>query len=116
MTGIALALGLGGIVLVFLTPEHDLPIKIANGSYAARCCGVMVLQDGVIHIRGYTVGYRIQQDKVGPYISPTAFVGESSTRYIVDFGATPLKLRLDDKNRATQIELDRGSIAKMFEE
>lgn len=116
MTGIAIGLGLGGVGLVLLVPEHDLPVKIANGSYAAPCCGVMVLQDGVIHIRKYTIGYRIQQDKLGPYILPTAYVGESPTGYLVNFDAAPNKLRLDDPTRATQIVLDRGSIAKLFEE
>lgn len=115
MTGVAVGLGLGGIAIVLLMPERDLPIQIANGSYAARCCGVMVLEDGIIHIRRYTIGYRIQQDKVGPYILPTAFVGVSPSGYLVDFGAKPLKLRLDNASRATRIELDRGSVAKLFE-
>jgi hypothetical protein len=45
-----LVVGLSLMIYILTSTEQQLPKDRANGSYASSCCGVMVLQDGEMHI------------------------------------------------------------------
>ena len=44
---------------IALTGEPRLPIGIANGSYTNRCCGTLVLADGIMTLADQRVSYVI---------------------------------------------------------
>lgn len=113
--GAVLIGGLSLMIYVLASREQQLPKDRANGSYASSCCGVMVLQDGEMHVGKAVIPYTIEADKVSAYILPASFVGEGEGGYRVDSGSAPLKLRLDDAVGPTRIALDRGHTAAMFE-
>ncbi len=68
-----------------------------------------------MHIGRVTVPYKIETDKVGPYILPRSFVGEGAGTFRLDEGSAPLKLRLSSAERPTQITLDGGDVATAVE-
>ncbi|HWI85314.1 MAG TPA: hypothetical protein VNT42_03175 [Sphingomonas sp.] len=95
-------------IYIALAGEPKLPIGIANGTYANRCCGTISLRNGVMTLSGgQGVRYVVGKDKGGAYVFPEAFVGvwqgrgfqvEADRRY-------PLKLRLNDADNPTEIVL-----------
>lgn len=107
--------GLSTMIYLLASTEEQLPKGRANGSYASSCCGVMVLQDGEMHVGKTVLSYTIEADKAGAYVLPTSFVGEGEGAFRVDGGSAPLKLRLDNATRPTRIALDRGHSATLFE-
>ena len=107
--------GLSAIIYVLATGEERLPKDRANGTYASVCCGVMVLQDGEMHVGNAIVPYSIEVDKVGAYVLPARFVGEGQGAFRLDGRVAPIKLRLDDVNRPTRVTLDSGHVATIIE-
>lgn len=100
---------------IALTGEPRLPIGIANGSYSNRCCGTLVVADGVMTLADQRVSYVIEQDKAGPYILPKTYVGASSHGFVLRSASYPLKLRLDNSAHPQQVELlDDGSGGKAY--
>jgi len=95
---------------IALTGEPRLPIGIANGSYSNRCCGTLVVADGVMTLADQRVSYVIEQDKAGPYILLKTYVGASNHGFVFRSTGYPLKLRLDNPAHPQQVELlDDGS-------
>ena len=90
---------------IALTGEPRLPINIANGSYSNRCCGTVIFANGVMTVADQQVRYVVEEDKVGPYVLPEAYVGASNGEVIVRSGSSALKLRLDDSAHPQQVEL-----------
>ena len=90
---------------IALTGEPRLPINIANGSYSNRCCGTVIFTNGVMTVADQRVSYVVEEDKVGPYVLPTAYVGASKGGVMVRSGSSALKLRLDDSVHPQQVEL-----------
>lgn len=115
LSGAVLIGGLSAIIYVLASAEEELPKDRANGTYASSCCGVMVLQDGEMHIGKAVVPYTIEADKAGAYILPASFVGEGEGAFRLDGGSAPLKLRLNDAIRPTRMTLDRGHTATLIE-
>ena len=53
-----------------------------------------------------TIRYSVEQDKVGPYVIPTWFVGVlDGNQVYVDCVKSPINLRLDNPNNPARIEL-----------
>jgi len=115
ISGAVLISGLSAIIYVLATGEERLPKDRANGTYASPCCGVMVLQDGEMHVGNAIVPYSIEVDKVGAYVLPARFVGEGQGAFRLDGRVAPIKLRLDDVNRPTRVTLDSGHVATIIE-
>lgn len=90
---------------VVLTGEPRLPIGIANGSYSNRCCGTLIVADGVMTFGDQRVSYMIERDKTGPYILPKTYVGASKQGFVFRPSSYPLKLRLDNTAHPQKVEL-----------
>ena len=88
-----------------LTGEPRLALSIANGSYANRCCGRVVLTNGIMAVANQRIGYVVEQDKEGPYVLPNAYVGASDTGLVIRPNGFPLKLRLDDQSYPRSVDL-----------
>lgn len=100
---------------IALTGQPRLPIGIANGSYSNRCCGTLVVADGVMTLANQRVSYVIEQDKVGPYLLPKTYVGAANHGFVFRSASYPLKLRIDNSVHPQQIELsDDGSGGKAY--
>lgn len=90
---------------IALTGDPSLPIGIANGSYSNRCCGTLVVADGVMTLADQRVSYVVERDKAGPYIRPKTYVGGSKQGFVFRSAGYPLKLRLNNAVRLQQVEL-----------
>lgn len=102
-------------IYIALTGEPRLQVGIANGVYANRCCGEIILNDGIMTVANQRIGYAIERDKAGPYVLPKTYVGASATGFVVKPDAYVLKLRLDDSARPHQINLlDDGPSDEVF--
>jgi len=103
--------GVGVIAVLFswayiaLTGEPRLQIGVANGAYSNRCCGSVVLNNGVMTVANQHISYVIEQDKAGPYVLPKGYVGASQKGFVVKPDAFALKLRLDDRSHPRKLEL-----------
>lgn len=93
------------LAYIALTGEPRLPIGIANGSYSNRCCGTLIVADGVMRFAGQRVSYVVERDKAGPYILPKTYVGASNQGFEFRSAGYPLKLRLDDSTHPQQVDL-----------
>ena len=97
---------IGGWSYILLVPMPQLPIGIANGSYANKCCGTIQLKNGEMSVGGQLVSYVVERDKMGPYVLPSAYVGVSDGKTLeVDRRKYVLKIRLDDSVQPTQFQL-----------
>lgn len=82
------------------------PIGSANGIYANACCGSLKLQNGQMFSQKQRVSYVVEQDKVGRYVLPAAYVGVSDQDQVaIDRAKSALKLRVDDRSTPMTIEL-----------
>ena len=90
---------------IALAGEPRLPISSANGMYANRCCGRVVLTNGVMAVANQRIGYVVEEDKAGAYVLPNAYVGASDTALVIRPNGFPFKLRLDDPSRPRSVEL-----------
>lgn len=90
---------------IVLTGEPRLQVGIATGAYANRCCGLVVLNNGIMTVANQRIGYVIEQDKAGPYVLPQTHVAASATGFVIKPDAHPLKMRLDDPSHPHQVEL-----------
>jgi len=105
------AFGITMFAVPFDMPE--LPAGLANGSYTNSCCGTLALKDGEMFIGKRRIRYVMEQDKQGPYVLPSIYVGVSPHGFVVHDG-NPLKLRIDAKALPAGIELmnaEDGSVA-----
>lgn len=101
---------------IALTGEPRLPIGIANGVYANRCCGRIVLTDGIMAVANRRIGYVVEEDQEGAYVLPDVYVGASNTALVIRPEAFPFMMRLDDPSRPRSIELfdDRAGDFKSY--
>lgn len=94
-----------GWAYIALTDAPRLQFRVANGVYSNRCCGSIVLNNGMMTVANQRIGYVIEQDKIGPYLLPKTYVGAAKTGFVVRSDRYALKLRLDDPARPRQVEL-----------
>ncbi|HLZ78897.1 MAG TPA: hypothetical protein VKQ09_06115 [Sphingomonas sp.] len=114
--------GIIGLIVVLcawgyiaLTGAPRLQVGIANGAYVNRCCGTVVLNNGIMTVANQRIGYVIERDKAGPYVLPKTYVGASATGFVIKPDAYALKLHLDDPTHPHQIELlDDGPTGDAF--
>ena len=101
----------GGMPLYWWAFPPRLPIGTANGTYANPWRGSVRLHNVEMVLNGgQIVGYVVEHDKVGRYVLPSSYVGIWSGKAVqADRSANPLKLRLDDSTRPTNIGLLGGS-------
>jgi hypothetical protein len=64
---VAAALVLALLILIavkgVLSPTPPVPISLANGTYVSKCCGSIVLRDGVMTFGGQTARYSLSVTK-----------------------------------------------------
>ncbi len=104
----------GGVVLIavpctwaslWLTDPPRLQAGIANGAYANRCCGEVVLKNGLMTVANQHLVYVIERDNGGPYILPERYVGASKQGFVIKFDAPALKLHINKSVRPSEIQL-----------
>lgn len=107
LTFVGIAAWLAFAVSIFTMPMEAprLPLASADGSYASDCCGKLTLQNGRMSVNGQTISYVVESDNQGAYVLPPFYVGASSKGFVIARERYPLKLRINDENRATEIEL-----------
>jgi len=104
------------IVKRHFADEPKLPISSADGSFVNACCDTLLLKNGYILMSpDQTIRYSVEQDKVGPYVIPTWFVGVlDGNQVYVDCVKSPINLRLDNPNNPARIELTDLHITYSF--
>lgn len=104
---VAIGSWLAFAISIFTVPMDAprLPQSFADGTYAGDCCGKIHLQNGHMMVAGQRVSYVVERDKQGPYVLPPFYIGATIMGMVVNRDQHPLKLRLNDENRPTEIEL-----------
>lgn len=92
-------------LIIFSTDEPRLPATSADGTYYNSCCASLTLRGGELRSGIKTVAYTVEQDKIGAYVLPKAFVSVANNRLDIDRRAYPLKLRLDRERNPSSIEV-----------
>jgi hypothetical protein len=106
---------ISALLYVLLAGAPNLPVGVANGSYANPCCGTLILNNGQMTIGNQYVSYVVERDKGGPYVLPQALVAVTAgNRLNVSRGSQPLKLRLDSEH-PRRIELPGSEASYGFE-
>jgi hypothetical protein len=106
----------GGIVIVvavmftwahvLLTPPQRLPIRSADGIYFNKCCGSLLLKNGLGTARDHTFYYTIEADKRGPYVLPTSqLVMADTTGLSVSPAKSPLEMPFDGSSVPKWIDI-----------
>lgn len=91
---------------VLVTPPPRLPMKITDGSYSSRCCGMLRLNNGIISFSNIYTTYVIESDKESAYIATRGFIGVRDGRNLeFDQSAFPLKIRLNSQTSPTQSDV-----------
>ena len=103
-------------LFLFFGDEPNLDVACVNGTFSSPCCGTFVLKDGQFLVNNFkSVRYQVGQDKGGLYVLPAAYVGIRNGRDLtVDHYQYPLKLRLDNVDRPTSVELIGDSYGYVF--
>ena len=103
-------------ISLFAMPHsaQQLPLALANGSYANECCGRLILENGMMRVRTQEVSYVIESDKEGSYVLPAFYVGAASGGYVVRRNGVPLKLRLDSQAHPAAVDLLDDTGGGMF--
>jgi len=91
---------------VLLTPPPQLPIRSADGIYFNKCCGLLVLKNGLATAGYRSFYYTIEADKRGPYVLPTAqLVMADRTGLSVSPAKNPLEMRFDGSSAPKWIDI-----------
>lgn len=92
----------------------QLSIALADGSYVNECCGRLTLINGRMTVGARNVSYVVEDDKEGPYVLPTSYVGAASRGFVMRRDGQPLKLRLNNEAHPTSIELVDDTSGSIF--
>jgi hypothetical protein len=96
----------GFALLMILVPKPKLPpISTLNGRYNNSCCAPVELLNGRIIVNGQNRPFKIEFDKIGLYVLPDKYVGIQDGRRLTVGGGFPLKLRINDAQRPSSIQL-----------
>jgi hypothetical protein len=96
----------GFALLMILLPKPRLPpISTLNGRYDNPCCAPVELLNGRIIVNGQSRPFKIGLDKSSLYVLPDKYVGVQDGQHVAVGGGFPLKLRVDDAQQPSSIQL-----------
>lgn len=96
----------GFALLMILSPKPKLPpISALNGVYSNPCCSPVRLLNGWVIVNGKSRAFKIGYDKSDLYLLPEKYLGVIDGNRIEFGNGFPLKLRVDDAQRPTSIQL-----------